>query len=589
MDGSEDESAPDIELVEDDIELVEELELSPSELNAPLETKHGSQASTQPVSGQGQPQGGEQPQRLREDLMRIEKQQRSLVRKMGGVRAEPAAPAPPLDRAALPDDARAIGDGEGPESGGDKFDRIYENEFKTVRDDPLSTFSIDVDTASYSKMRQYLTGGRLPPPDSVRIEELVNYFHYDYLGPMAKHPFEADMEVCECPWQPEHRIARIAIQGRDMERDKRPPSNLVFLLDVSGSMNQANKLPLVKRGMEMLVDELGENDRVAIVVYAGAAGLVLPSTPGNEKAKIKAALDELHAGGSTAGAAGIKLAYETALENFIEDGVNRVLLCTDGDFNVGTSSTGGLVRMAEENAKRDVFLSILGFGMGNHNDSMLEQVSGKANGMYAFIDTENEARKVLVEQLSGTLVTIAKDVKIQIEFNPAKVQGYRLIGYENRILAAEDFNDDQKDAGEIGAGHSVTALYQIVPVGAPPIFRERNVDDLKYQDKPEPNEASDSNELLTLKLRYKEPDGEASTLISFPIEDNTQRFGEASDDFQFAASVASFGMLLRGSKFVGNATYDSVLETARESAGEDPWGYRKEFVGLVERAKELKR
>jgi Ca-activated chloride channel family protein len=438
-----------------------------------------------------------------------------------------------------------------------------------------------------------LQGGRLPPADSVRIEELVNYFPYEYLPPMGAEPFTAHMEVCECPWRPEHRLARIAIKGQVMEVEDRPHSNLVFLLDVSGSMNQPNKLPLVKKGLKMLVEKLGEKDRVAIVTYAGDAGLVLDSTSCEEKAEIMAAIDDLQPGGSTAGGAGMTLAYEIARKNFIEKGVNRVLLCTDGDFNVGVSDDGGLVRLAEEEAKEnDVFLSILGFGMDNLNDSMLEQVSGKANGLYAFIDTENEARKVLVEQLSGTLVTIAKDVKIQVEFNPAKVKGYRLIGYENRMLAAEDFNDDTKDAGEIGAGHNVTAIYEIVPAdaakdGVAVDVDAADIDDLKYQKPAALTDAADSDELLTLKLRYKQPDGEKSSLISFPVEDNTKRFGEASDDFQFAAAVASFGMLLRNSRYAGDATFDAVHEIASEALGDDEWGYRKEFLELVAKAKEL--
>ncbi len=499
-----------------------------------------------------------------------------------------AALLPPAE--GIPADELVPGDGEGPGRSGDKFDRIYENEFKAVGDNPLSTFSIDVDTASYSKARQYLMQYRqLPPPDAVRIEELVNYFPYDYLGPMGAHPFAAHMEVAECPWQPEHRLARIAIKGKEIKPDKRPASNLVFLLDTSGSMNDANKLPLVKKGMTMLVEQLGENDRVAICVYASAAGMVLPSTRGDEKETIIAALDKLQAGGSTAGGEGIALAYQVARDNFIEGGVNRVLLCTDGDFNVGETSTGGLVGMAEEQAKEGVFLSILGFGIGNLNDSMLEQVSGKANGTYAFVDTENEARKVLVEQMSGTLVTIAKDVKIQVEFNPAKVKAYRLIGYENRILAAEDFNDDKKDAGEIGAGHTVTALYEIVPADAKGELNTPKVDDLKYQKDRELTDAAAGDELLTLKLRYKQPTGDTSTLISFPVEDDTQRFSAASDDFQFAAAVASFGMLLRGSEHAGNATYDAVAEIAAGGLGDDEWGYRKEFVEMVKRAKELKK
>jgi Ca-activated chloride channel family protein len=483
---------------------------------------------------------------------------------------------------------RPTGEGIGPHSSGDKYNRIYENDFKAVGDNPLSTFSIDVDTASYSKVRQYLMAGQLPPPDAVRIEELVNYFPYDYLAPMGdEKPFTAHMEVCECPWKPEHRLARIAIKGKEIKADKRPVSNLVFLIDVSGSMNEPNRLPLVIKGMKMLVEQLGEHDRVAMVVYAGAAGLVLPSTPGNERKTIIDALEKLSAGGSTAGGEGLKLAYQTAKDNFIEGGTNRVLLCTDGDFNVGVSDTAGIVRMAEEEAKNRVFLSILGFGIGNLNDSMLEQVANKANGMYAFIDTENEARKVLVEQLSGTLVTIAKDVKIQIEFNPKKVAAYRLIGYENRLLAAEDFNDDTKDAGEIGAGHNVTALYEIVPAAAETDVKTPEVDELKYQTGPSLTKAADSDELLTLKLRYKMPDGDTSWLQSFPVSDNTQRFSHASDDFQFAAAVASFGMLLRGSAYKGNATFDAVHEIAGAALGEDEAGYRKEFLTLVEKAKAL--
>ena len=476
--------------------------------------------------------------------------------------------------------------GMGPDRGGDQFDRIYENEFKAVTDNPLSTFSIDVDTASYSKTRQFLMEyEQLPPPDAVRIEELLNYFPYDYLGPMGPHPFAARMDVTRCPWQPEHRLARVAIKGREIELDQRPASNLVFLIDTSGSMNDSNKLPLVVKGMKMLVKQLGPTDRVAIVVYASSAGVVLPSTPGDQKKKILDALDSLHAGGSTAGGAGIKRAYQAARDNFIEGGVNRVLLCTDGDFNVGVADTGGLVRLAEAEADQGVFLSILGFGIGNLNDAMLEQVSGRANGTYAFIDTENEARKVLVEQMGGTLVTIAKDVKIQVEFNPARVKAYRLIGYENRLLAAEDFNDDKQDAGEIGAGHAVTALYELVPAHAQGELHTPDVDDLKYQQDRELTDAAASDELLTLKLRYKEPDGETSKLLQFPVTDDVQPFSDADDDFRFAAAVASFGMLLRDSEHAGDATYDAVEAIAAGSLGDDRWGYRKEFVEMVQRAK----
>ncbi|HPM84473.1 MAG TPA: von Willebrand factor type A domain-containing protein [Candidatus Anammoximicrobium sp.] len=478
--------------------------------------------------------------------------------------------------------------GQGPGWAGDRYSPIVENPFQEVKNAPLSTFSIDVDTASYSKVRMYLMQqGVLPRPDAVRIEELVNYFTYEYAPPADDRPFAAHLEVAECPWTPAHRLVRVGIKGKEIDRDQRPSSNLVFLLDVSGSMNQPNKLPLVKQGMKMLVDQLNENDSVAIVVYAAATGLVLEPTTGDHKQVILDALDRLHAGGSTNGGAGIQLAYQTALDHFIRGGVNRVILCTDGDFNVGVTGTDELVRMAEQNAKTGVFLSVLGFGMGNHNDAMLEQISGKGNGNYAFIDTETEARKVLVEQMAGTLVTIAKDVKIQVEFNPQQVSAYRLIGYENRILAAQDFNDDKKDAGEIGAGHTVTALYEIVPAGTASDVRPPPVDDLRYQTKGAPNEAAQSGELLTLKMRYKAPDGDTSTKLEFPARDEGRRFGQASQDFRFAAAVASFGMLLRDSQYKGSATYAGVLETATEAASGDTTGYREEFLKMVARAREL--
>jgi Ca-activated chloride channel family protein len=379
----------------------------------------------------------------------------------------------------------------------------------------------------------------------------------------------------------------VGVKGKEIQRDQRPTSNLVFLLDVSGSMAQPNKLPLVKHGMKLLVDQLGENDRVAIVVYAGAAGMVLDSTTGDRKQVILDALDRLHAGGSTNGGEGIRLAYQAALDHFVRGGVNRVILCTDGDFNVGVTGTDELVRIAEQNGKTGVFLSVLGFGMGNHNDAMLEQISGKGNGNYAFIDTEAEARKVLIEQMTGTLITIAKDVKIQVEFNPQRVAAYRLIGYENRILAAQDFNDDKKDAGEIGAGHTVTALYEIVPAGAESGVAIPPVDDLKYQQKNQTNEAAGSGELLTLKMRYKQPDGDTSSKLEFPLRDEGRRFGQASKDFRFAASVAAFGMLLRDSAHKGNASYAGVQEIATEAASGDTSGYRDEFLKMLAKAKEL--
>ena len=477
--------------------------------------------------------------------------------------------------------------GVGPGKGGDKYDSLVENPFRAVKDHPLSTFSIDVDTASYANVRRFLLReGSLPPPDAVRIEELVNYFDYDYEGPDGDVPFAAEIEAAGCPWKPEHRLVRVGLKGKEIQNEQRPDSNLVFLLDVSGSMNSPDKLPLLKEGMKLLAEQMRENDRVAIAVYASAEGLALPSRPGSERAEIITALDNLQAGGSTAGGAGIELAYRVAQENFIEGGVNRVLLCTDGDFNVGTTSTGDLVRMVEERAKKGVFLSVLGFGRGNLNDAMMETISNKGNGNYAYIDGITEAHKVLVEQMGGTLVTIAKDVKIQIEFNPARVAAFRLIGYENRMLAAEDFNDDKKDAGEIGAGHTVTALYEVVPTGVE--VDVPNVDPLKYQTPSRRNEdEATSDELLTLKLRYKEPDADTSKLLEFPLIDAGARFGQASNDFQFAAAVGSFGMLLRGSEHKGAATYDAVLEIATSTKGPDVHGYRAELLEMVRRAKTL--
>ena len=478
--------------------------------------------------------------------------------------------------------------GEGPEQGGDKYDLIVDNPFLSVAQNPLSTFSIDVDTASFSKVRMYLLEqGLLPPADAVRIEELVNYFPYAYAPPDDERPFAAHVEVATCPWKPDHRLVRIGIKGKEIKRTSRPLSNLVFLLDVSGSMGQPNKLPLLKQSLKMLVDQLGENDRVAIVVYAGAAGLILPPTGGDDKPAILAGLERLQAGGSTNGGRGIQLAYQVAKDHFIPGGTNRVILCTDGDFNVGTTSQGELIRLVQQNAQQNVFLTVLAFGMGNHNDAMLEQISNKGNGNYAFIDTIQEARKTLVEQMSGTLVTIAKDVKIQVEFNPAEVTSFRLIGYENRLLNAEDFNDDRKDAGEIGAGHTVTALYELVPFGVESANDAAGVDQLKYQQTPRLSDASWSGELLTLKLRYKEPNGTESSLLTFPIKDARQKLSEASPDFRFAASVAAFGMLLRKSQYKGNATLDSVRQLASDSLGDDASGYRREFVAMVDRARSL--
>lgn len=481
-------------------------------------------------------------------------------------------------------------EGRGPGIAGDRFDLITDNAFKRVSEHPLSTFSIDVDTASYSKIRSFLNrSGMLPRPDAVRIEEMINYFDYAYEIPAAdsEHPLVARAEVVSCPWNEGHRLARIALKGKTLESEKRPPCNLVFLLDTSGSMDAANKLPLVREGMKLLLSKLGAQDRVAIVVYAGSAGLVLESTPASEDAKIRRALTELAAGGSTNGGAGIALAYQTARDNFIKEGVNRVILCTDGDFNVGTTGTDSLVRLVEAESKGGIFLTVLGFGMGNHNDAMLEQISGKGNGTYAYIDTINEARRVLVDQTDSTLVTIAKDVKLQVEFNPARVAAYRLIGYENRILAKEDFNDDKKDAGEIGAGHTVTALYEIVPAGKETDAIAPPVDELKYQKPVTLTDAAGSQEVITIKMRYKDPDSDTSKLVEFPVADEGKSFEQADVDVRFAAAVAAFGMKLRKSPYGGNWTFTDIEKTAEAAIGEDPYGLRAELVELVRKAATL--
>lgn len=474
---------------------------------------------------------------------------------------------------------------------GDRYEPIVENSFTIPRgEEALSTFSIDVDTASYANVRQFLQQmRRLPPPNAVRIEELVNYFEYDYAPPSESDeaPFASSIEVANCPWAPKHRLVRIGVKGREVETEKRPLSNLVFLVDVSGSMQDANKLPLLVSGLKRLTRRLGENDRVAIVVYASSEGVALPSTSGAERGTILAALDNLRAGGSTAGGAGIQLAYELAEQNFIEGGVNRVLLCTDGDFNVGVTNTDALADLVEMKAKETgVFLSVLGFGRGNLNDAMMETVSGRGNGVYAYIDSDREAHRVLVRQMSGTLVTIAKDVKLQVEFNPQHVARYRLIGYENRMLAAQDFNDDTKDAGEIGAGHTVTALYEIVPTG---VAADGDVDELKYQASEQPTAdaeppADPSPEMLTLKIRYKQPDGDVSTKLEFPLVDNGSGLEEASDDFRFASAVAEFGLLLRNSQHKGSASYENLIERAEANVGQDAHGDRAEFVGLARQA-----
>jgi len=466
------------------------------------------------------------------------------------------------------------------------YDHISDNPFILVSQDPRSTFSVDVDTASYSNMRRFLSTGALPPKDAVRIEELINYFAYDYAPPTDGRPFAVHMETAACPWKSDHRLLRIAIKGKEIPRDKQPPSNLVFLLDVSGSMQAPNKLPLVQASMKLLVNELRPQDRVAIVVYAGREGLALPSTGASEKDKILNVIENLSAGGTTQGSAGLKLAYKIAGENFIKGGVNRVILATDGDFNVGITNQGDLIRLIEDKAKSGVFLTALGYGMGNVKDSTLEKLADRGNGNYAYIDSLWEARKVLVEQIGATLVTIAKDVKLQLEFNPATVKAFRLVGYENRVLAHQDFNDDKKDAGEIGAGHTVTALYEIVPVGV--AIDVPRVDPLKYQQSAAPNAESESHDLLTLKLRYKQPDASQSQLMELTLADHAEAFDRASTDFRFATAVASFGMVLRDSPYKGASSFENVLTWAKSSLGPDRGSSRAEFVTLVEKARHIK-
>ncbi|HTH02080.1 MAG TPA: von Willebrand factor type A domain-containing protein [Vicinamibacterales bacterium] len=464
------------------------------------------------------------------------------------------------------------------------YDRIDDNPFRRVAQDPLSTFSIDVDTASYANVRRFLNGGSLPPKDAVRIEELINYFRFDY--PRAGHdvPFSIHTEIAACPWNSRHRLALVGLQARPLDADKVPARNLVFLLDVSGSMMPPNRLPLIRTAMRMLVDTLDERDRIAIVVYAGASGLVLPSTGGAEKEKIHQAIARLEAGGSTNGAAGITLAYKVAQDQFVKGGINRVILATDGDFNVGITNQGDLTRLIEEKRATGIFLSVLGVGDDNLKDSTMEKLADRGNGNYAYLDSLHEARKVLVREAGATLVTVAKDVKIQVEFNPANVAAYRLIGYENRLLRHEDFNDDKKDAGEIGAGHTVTALYEIVPPGGE--VDAPSVDALKYQRPSGPAMASTAarDELMTVKLRYKAPDGDESRLITVPVKNRTS---ELSENVGFAAAVAEFGMLLRQSEYRGSATHAEAASLARRFRGADRDGYRAEFVRLVELAGSL--
>lgn len=478
-----------------------------------------------------------------------------------------------------------ISDDLNPNYNTEEYDKIVENEFLEAKSNPLSTFSIDVDNASYSNVRRILSNNQMPDKGAVRIEEMINYFTYDYPQPTGKHPFSFISEISDCPWNKGNKLIHIGLQGKKLNYEDLKPSNLVFLLDVSGSMGSSNKLPLLKKSLKLLLNELSQNDKISIVVYAGAAGLILPPTNASEKDKIIEAFDKLNAGGSTAGGAGIKLAYKIAKEAFIKDGNNRVILATDGDFNVGTSSTSSLVDLIEEKRKDDIYLTILGFGMGNYKDGRMEQISNAGNGNYFYIDNIKEAKKVFVTEMRANMFTIAKDVKIQIEFNPAFVKAYRLIGYENRILAKEDFDDDKKDAGELGAGHTVTALYEIVPANYN--WKVRASDHLKYQTKVLNENAKVNNEIMTIKFRYKPPKSNASIKLEYPIANEQVSFKNTSNNFKFSASVSEFGMLLRNSKFKNNATYDKVLELAKQSKGEDENGYRAEFISLVKTAKLL--
>ncbi|MEX0980550.1 MAG: von Willebrand factor type A domain-containing protein [Bacteroidales bacterium] len=477
---------------------------------------------------------------------------------------------------------------------------IRENGFKDVLHNPLSTFSIDVDRASYSNVRRFINMGQKPPVDAVRIEEMINYFSYDYPQPEGDHPFTVTTGFSTCPWSSEHQLLHIGLQGRAIDKENLPPSNLVFLIDVSGSMRSHNKLPLLKSSFRLLVNEMRPEDRVAMVVYAGAAGVVLESTPGSEKEKILSALNNLQAGGSTAGGAGLQLAYKIAEQHLLKEGNNRIILATDGDFNIGQSSDAEMERLIEKEREKGIFITVLGFGMGNYKDSKMETIADKGNGNYAYIDNVQEANKMLVSEFGGTLFTIAKDVKFQIEFNPAHVKGYRLVGYENRLLNDEDFNDDTRDAGEMGSGHTVTALYEIIPASAEGSVVD--IDPLKYQTAGSEKDYRTgrsvrkldlskarikgrtedySDELLTIKLRYKQPDGEKSVLYEQPVAARLEAFENTSDNLRFASAVAMYGMILRDSEYLEQGSIEEVLQMARKARGSDHEGYRGEFIKMV--------
>lgn len=464
----------------------------------------------------------------------------------------------------------------------ESYKEINENVFKIPQYNPLSTFSIDVDKASYTNVRRMINNGQKIPKDAVKIEELINYFEYSYPQPTSEHPFSINTEVSNTPWNTETKIVKIGLQGKELDKENIPKSNFVFLIDVSGSMSNANKLPLLKSAFKLMVNQLRETDKVAIVVYAGAAGVVLKPTSGSNKVKIMEALNNLSAGGSTAGGEGIELAYKLAERNFIKGGNNRVILATDGDFNVGNSSDKAMEKLIIEKRKTGVYLTVLGFGYGNYKDSKLETLADKGNGNYAYIDTMQEANKTFGKEFAGTMYTIAKDVKIQVEFNPTKIQAYRLIGYENRLLNDEDFKDDKKDAGELGSGHTVTALYEVVPVGVSSKYL-KNIDKLKYTNSK--NTGNFNDELFTVKFRYKKPDGKKSIEIVEVVKDVTTEFVNTSSDFKFSTSVALFGMKLRKSKFTNKADFDKVISLATLGRGNDKDGFRAEFIRLVKTLK----
>ncbi|MGD8778165.1 MAG: von Willebrand factor type A domain-containing protein [Ignavibacteria bacterium] len=466
----------------------------------------------------------------------------------------------------------------------EEYDYILESGFLDVIKNPFSTFAADVDGASYSNARRFIMQDEIPHIDVVRSEEFINYFNYDYKQPEGNDPLSINIEYSECPWNEKNRLINIGLKGKELSKENQEPSNLVFLLDVSGSMQSPKKLPLLKRSFKMLVEQLLPEDKISMVVYAGNAGLVLPPTKGSEKQTIINALDKLEAGGSTAGGAGIQLAYKVAKENFIKEGNNRVILATDGDFNVGISNTSELVRFIEGKKEEGIFLTVLGFGMGNYKDDRLQELADKGNGNHAYIDNILEAKKVFVNELQSTLFTIAKDVKIQVEFNPAKIKSYRLIGYENRELQDEDFVDDKKDAGEIGAGHTVTALYEVVPADEEYI---KNFES-KYTETKIKDDALNSDEVLTVRIRYKEPDGNRSKEISKVLKDDLIAIDESSDNFRFSAAVAEFAMFLRDSEYKGSTNLNSISSLAKSAIGKDEFGYRSEFLTLVERVSVLK-